>query len=148
MSDLSRRAVIAAISAVAVSQGGSRSAFARPDSFSSVRVDVSPLLQPTASWVAQALPRATVEALATAGRSEKVSLRIDYVILGSSQGGECGPAKDQMIGVVMAGGAERPLRASTSYFPSPVDNTMIEKSHYDRVRQLSQAFASWVARGM
>jgi hypothetical protein len=146
----SRRAVLAAIGALAASQAGViRSAFARPGPLGGVRVDVSPLLEPTAGWVAQTLPRATAEALAAAGRSgQGVSLRIDYVILGPNQGGECGPTKDQMIGVVMAGGAQWPLRASTPYFPSSVDNVMIEKSNYDRVYQLSQAFASWVARAM
>lgn len=150
MSEPSRRAVLAAISALAASMGGvCRPAFARPGPFGGVPVDVSPLLEPTASWVAQALPRATVEALAAAGRSEKgVSLRIDYVMLGSSQGGECGPSKDQMIGVVMVGGAEWPLRASASYFASPADNTMIEQTNYDRVHRVSQVFASWVAKGM
>jgi hypothetical protein len=76
-----------------------------------------------------------------------VSLRVNYVILGSNRGSECGPAKDEMVGVVMTGGVERPLRASSSYFPSPADNAMIEQSIHDRVNQLSQAFAYWVARG-
>jgi hypothetical protein len=75
-------------------------------------------------------------------------LRIDYVILGANHGGECGSSKDQMVGVVTAAGAEWPLRASTVYYPSSVDNTMIEKSNYDRVYQLSRAFAFWVARGI
>jgi hypothetical protein len=150
MFELSRRSALATIGALAVTQwAASRSAFARPDSFSGVRIDVSPLLEPTAGWVAQTLPRATVEALSATGRSGRgVSVRINYVILGSSQGGECGTSKDQMIGVVMVGGAEWPLRASTSYYPSPVDNTMIETSNYNRVSELSRAFASWVARGM
>jgi hypothetical protein len=50
-----------------------------------------------------------------------------------------------MVGV--AGGAERQLRTSSSYFPSPADNAMIEQSVRDRVNQLLQAFAYWVARG-
>jgi len=148
--ELSRRAALAAIGALAASQGVViRSALARPGSDSGVRVDVSPLLEPMAGWVAQTLPAMTAEALAAAGRSgTAVSLRINYVILGPNQGGECGPARDQMVGVVTVGGAEWPLRASTPYYPSPSDNAMIEKSNYDRVRQLSQAFAFWVARGM
>jgi hypothetical protein len=52
-----------------------------------------------------------------------------------------------MVGVVTAGGAEWPLRASNRYWPSPVDNTRIEASNFHRVSQLSQAFAFWVARG-
>jgi hypothetical protein len=148
--ELSRRAALASIGALVASQGAAiRSALARPSSFSGVRVDVSPLLEPTAGWVAQTLPTATAEALAATGRSgAAVSLRINYVILGPNRGGECGPSRDQMVGVVTTGGAEWPLRASSSYYPSPVDNATIEQSNYDRVRQLSQAFAFWVARGI
>ena len=147
--ELSRRAVLVGIGALPISQVGViRSAFAQPGTFSGVHVDVSPLIEPTASWVAQTLPRATVEALAAAGRSGKgVSLRINHVILGSNVGGECGASPDQMVGVVTAG-AEWPLRASNRYWPSPVDNTMIEASNFRRVSRLSQAFAFWVARGM
>jgi len=145
---LSRRAALAAIGGLAASQRAAiRSAQAGPGSIRGVRVDVSPLLQPTAGWVAQTLPPAIAEALAATGRSGTgVSLRINYVILGPSQGGECGPGKDQMVGVVTTGGVEWPLVASTTYYPSPVDNTMIEKSNYDRISQLSLAFAFWVAR--
>jgi hypothetical protein len=145
---LSRRAALAAIGALAASHGAAvRSAHAGPGSFGGVRVDVSPLLQPTAGWVAETLPPAIAQALAAAGRSgTSVSLRINYVILGPSQGGECGPGKDQMVGVVTTGGAEWPLLASTSYYPSSVDNAMIEKTNFDRVSALSQAFAFWVAR--
>jgi hypothetical protein len=146
---LSRRAALAAIGALAASGGtAARSALARTGSVGGVRVDVSPLLEPTAGWVAETLPVATAEALAAAGRSgAAVSLRINYVYLGPNRGSECGPAKDEMVGVVTAGGVERPLRASSSYFPSPADNAMIEQTIRDRVNQLSQAFAYWVARG-
>ena len=96
--ELSRRAVLVGIGALTVSQVGViRSAFAQPGTLSGVHVDVSPLIEPTAGWVAQTLPRATVEALAAVGRSGRgVSLRINYVILGPNIGGECG--------------AQRPLR--------------------------------------
>ncbi len=148
--ELSRRSVLAAIGALAASQGAAvQSALARTGSIGGVRVDVSPLLAPTAGWVAETLPPATAQALAAAGRSgAPVSLRIDYVLLGPNRGSECGPARDEMVGVVTAGGVERPLRASSSYFPSPADNAMIEQSIHDRVNQLSQAFAYWVARGI
>jgi hypothetical protein len=144
---LSRRAALAAIGALVASQRAAiRSAQAGPGSFGGVRVDVSPLLQPTAGWVAETLPPAIAAALAAAGRSgTSVSLRINYVILGPSQGGECGPGKDQMVGVVTTGGVEWPLLASTSYYPSSVDNAMIERANFDRVSALSQAFAYWVA---
>ena len=32
------------------------------------------------------------------------------------------------------------------YFPMPSDNTMIAQSNYNRIYQLSQAFAYWIAR--
>jgi hypothetical protein len=148
--ELSRRAVLVGIAALTVSRVGViRPAFAQPGTLSGVHVDVSPLIEPTASWVAQTLPRATVEALAAAGRSGTgISLRINYVMLGSNMGGECGPSRDQMVGVVTASGAEWPLRASNSYWPSPVDNTMIEASNFRRVSRLSRVFAFWVARGV
>jgi hypothetical protein len=148
--ELSRRAILVGIGALPISQVGViRSAFAHPGAFSGVHVDVSPLIEPTANWVALTLPRATVEALAAAGRSGRgVSLRINYVILGPNIGGECGGSPDQMVGVVTAGGADWPLRASNRYWPSPVDNTMIEASNFRRVSQLSQAFLFWVARGV
>ena len=67
--------------------------------------------------------------------------------MGSSRNSSLLPARgDQMVGVVTTGGVEWPLQASTSYYPSSVDNAMIEKANYDRVSALSQAFAFWVAR--
>ena len=99
--ELSRRAILIGMGALPISQVGViRSAFAQPGTLSGVHVDVSPLIEPTASWVAQTLPRATVEALAAAGRSGRgVSLRINYVILGPNIGGECGASPDQIVGV-------------------------------------------------
>ncbi len=52
-----------------------------------------------------------------------------------------------MIGTVTRGGVERPLRASASYYPSASDSAMIEQSNYNRVVQLCQAFADWIAKG-
>ena len=45
------------------------------------------------------------------------------------------------------GGVERPLRATSNYYPMASDAAMIEQSNYYRVLRLSQAFAYWVARG-
>jgi hypothetical protein len=39
------------------------------------------------------------------------------------------------------------LRASTSYYPMAVDQPHFEQANYDRVFQLSRAFAYWAARG-
>ena len=71
------------------------------------------------------------------------------MILGPSSGGvHFGAATpDQMIGEVIVGGIAHELRASTSYYPMAVDQPQFEQSNYDRVFQLSRAFASWAARG-
>jgi len=50
------------------------------------------------------------------------------------------------VGTVTIGGVERRLRATSTYYPSPADNTVIAQSNYNRVYRLSQAFAYWVAR--
>ena len=151
---LTRRAALAAVGALAFAPGALGSARARLSPIGNIRVDVNPLLEnsgePTAGWVAQALPVAIANALATAGRSgAPVSVRIDYGLLGPNQGGvgPAGSSQDQMIGVVSTGGVERPLRASAYYYPSAIDNTMIAESNHNRIVRLAQAFAYWVAQG-
>ncbi|HZZ63126.1 MAG TPA: hypothetical protein VFE63_18490 [Roseiarcus sp.] len=154
--ELTRRSALAALVAFAGSPAvAARRAVAPAGPFGGVRVNVAPLLansgEPTAGWVAQTLLPAISQALASAGRSGAgVAVTIEYVILGPNQGGvgPTGASQDQMIGTVAINGVERPLRASSFYYPSPVDNTMIAQSNYDRVYQLSQAFAYWVARGI
>ena len=118
-------------------------------------MDIAPLRDnagdPTAAWVARALPGALAEALASVGRAgAPISVRIDYVILGPSSGGvqPGGAAPDQMIGEVIVGGIAHELRASTSYYPMAVDQPNFEQSNYNRIVQLCQAFAYWAARGM
>ena len=119
-----------------------------------VRVDVGPLLansgEPTAAWVAHELPGAIEAALVGSGQAgAPVSVRIDFVLLGPNSGGvgPAGSSPDQMIGEVSVGGVTRPLRATTYYYPSAVDNVMIEQSNHLRVSRLVQAFADWSARG-
>ena len=116
-----------------------------------IRVDVTPLREstgdPTAAWVARELPGALAQALAErGGAGAPIAARIDYVMLGPSSGGECGPSPDQIVGAVTVGGVERPLRASARYYPSPVDQALVEQSNRDRVSQLVQAFAYWAVR--
>jgi hypothetical protein len=118
-----------------------------------VRVDVASLRaevgDPTARWVAEELPGALAEALASVGRAgAPVTVRIDTVILGPSSGGQGphGTSPDQILGEVIVGGVARPLRASTSYYPMAVDQALVEQSNHDRVSQLVQAFAYWAAR--
>jgi hypothetical protein len=129
-------------------------AFALTRAVGGIHVDVAPLRKnagdPTATWVAQAMPGALAQALAEAGRlGAPVSVRIDYVILGpnSGDGGPASSSPDQMVGAVIAGGVARPLRAQTWYYPAASDPATIEQSNYYRVFQLSRAFAYWAARG-
>ncbi len=153
--ELTRRAALMSLVAVAGSPAfAAHKALARLGPFSGVRVDVAPLREnagdPTASWVAQTLPPAIAQALASVGRSgESVSVRIDYVLLGPNSGGvgPAGSSPDHMVGTVTEGGVERPLRATSSYYPMASDAAMIEQSNFNRVAQLSQAFAYWIARG-
>ncbi len=153
--ELTRRVALVSFAALAGSPAvAGRKALARLGPPGGVRVDVAPLLansgEPTAGWVEQTLPPAIAQALASAGRGgASVSVTIEYVILGPNSGGTgpAGASPDQMIGTVTIGGVTSPLRASTWYYPSPVDNTMIAQSNYDRIYQLSQAFAYWVVRG-
>ena len=130
-------------------------ALTRGERYSGIKVDVGPLRanagDPTAAWVAQVMPSVLAQALAEAGQpGAPISVRIDYVILGPNTGNAGGPAgssPDQMVGVVIVGGVARPLRALTWYYPAASDPATIEQSNYDRVFQLSRAFASWAARG-
>ena len=150
---LTRRAALAACPAlIVVAALSDQSALAQPGpALRNIRVDTAPLRanagDPTATWVAQDLPAALARAQAErGGANAAISVRIDYVTLGPSSGGICGPSPDQIIGAVTVGGVTRPLRASTSYFPSSVDQTMIEQTNRDRVSQLVQAFAYWAVR--
>ncbi len=153
---LTRRAALVGVSSVfvapATARQGVRTQSGAP--LGVVHVDVEALREnagePTARWVAQTLPAAIAGALASTGRSgESVSVRIDYVILGPNSGGvgPAGSSPDHMIGSVTEGGVERPLRATSNYYPMASDAAMIEQSNYNRVYQLSQAFAYWIARG-
>jgi hypothetical protein len=154
--EVMRRASLGVFGAIALAcasaPGG---AFALTRAVSVIHVNVAPLREnagnPTAAWVAQAMPGALAQALAEAGRpGTPVSVRIDYVMLGPNSGNAGGPAgssPDQMVGVVIVGGVARPLRAQTGYYPAASDPATIEQSNYDRVFQLSRAFAYWAARG-
>ena len=46
----------------------------------------------------------------------------------------------------MIGNLQWPVRATTSYSASPIDQTMIEQSNHYRVSQLVQALTFWIAR--
>jgi hypothetical protein len=117
-----------------------------------VHVDVEPLRanagDPTATWVAEYLPGQLAQNLAGRTAAANVSVRIDYLTLGPNSGGigPAGSSIDTIQGVATINGVEMPVRATNSYYPSPVDQTMIESSNRDRVTQLTQALAYWVAQ--
>ena len=118
-----------------------------------IRVDVTPLREnsgdPTAAWVERLLPGALAQALASRGvAAPSVTVRVDYVMLGPStgSGGPAGSSPDQMVGEIIVGGVARPLRATTWYYPSPVDQALIEQSNFYRVQNVVRAFAFWAAQ--
>ena len=115
-----------------------------------IRVDVAPLRanagDPTATWVERELPGALARSMAGRIPSGGLIVRIEYLTLGPNTGatvhGNSSP--DNIIGVAIAGGREIPVRATTSYMSSPIDQTMIEQSNHDRVSALVQALAYWM----
>ena len=114
------------------------------------RVDVAPLRvnagEPTASWVQQGLPDQLAQALAgMTPQGGTLVVRIDYVTLG--------PLKDSrdwdnISGVAMIGGVQWPVRATSRYWASAVDQVRFEESNHRRVTELEQALAYWLARDL
>jgi hypothetical protein len=153
-----RRAAIAAFGAIAlVAAIGGRAALAQSgQAVRNIRVDVAPLRanagDPTAAWVEQELPRRLAQALAgrLTPRGGTLTVRIDYLTLGPNTGATIygGSSPDNIQGVAMLDGVQWPVRATTSYAASPIDQTMIEQSNHYRVSALAQALAFWIARDL
>jgi hypothetical protein len=131
--------------------------------FSGIRVNVEPLRarfgDPTAAWMeqalAQALPQALGPHLAPGDRSGPVlEVRIDWIYLGPSNGGTGpgGSSQDTVVGSFRVRGpqgqieSEIPLRAIAFYYPSAVDQAMVEQAYHWRVVALARAFAGWAPR--
>ena len=116
-----------------------------------IQVDVGPLRanvgDPTASWVQQGLPGQLAQALAgrMTPQGSTLVVRIDYLTLGPIKDSS---ARDNISGVAMIGGVERPVRATTRYQASAVDQAMVEESNHRRVMQLAQALTYWLAGGL
>ena len=153
MPGLTRRVAIAALSAfplLAAVAWQDALAQARPP-IRNIEVDVAPLRanvgEPTASWVQQGLPGQLSQALAgrMTPRGGTLIVRIDYVTLGAIK--DSG-AQDNISGVATIGGVQWPLRATTRYQVSAVDQTMVEESNRRRVTQLLQALSYWLARDL
>jgi hypothetical protein len=110
-----------------------------------IHVDVAPLRanagDPTATGVERELPGALARSMAGRIPSGGLTVRIEYLTLGPNTGatvhGDSSP--DNIIGVAIVSGREIPVRATTSYMSSPIDQTMIEQSNHDRVSALVQA---------
>ena len=151
-----RRAAVAAFGASAlVAAIAGQSALAQSGlGFRDVRVDVSPLRStagdPTAAWVQLDLSAQLAQALAgrIAPNGATLTVRIDYLTLSSGARVDCGSSRDNISGVAIIGGVQTPARATTSYQPSPVDQTMVEQSNRDRVSQLVQALVFWLSRDL
>lgn len=134
--------------------GGAAFAQSAP-AFRDIRVDVQPLRanagDPTATWVEQDLAGQLAQALS--GRMARdgapLTIRIDYLSLGPSTGEmlHASASLDNIQGVAVINGRETPIRATSSYYTNPIDQTMIERSNRDRVAQLTQALAYWIGHG-
>jgi hypothetical protein len=79
--------------------------------------------------------------------------RIDNLYLGPSSGGPgpFGSVQDTINGSLILRSsrgvaANVPLRAISSYYPTPVDQTLVERALQGRVVALAQAFAGWAPR--
>jgi hypothetical protein len=153
-SKLTRRVAVAALGAMTVlAAAASPGALARSKlSPPGIHVDVEPLHanagDPTATWVAEYLPGQLAQNLASRGAHANVSVRIDYLTLGSNVGanGPAGSSYDNIQGVATINDVETPVRATSNYYPMTQDQTMIEQSNRDRVRQLTQTLAYWIAQ--
>ncbi len=75
-------------------------------------------------------------------------VRVNSLTPGSSTGrfAPAGASYDHIQGVAAIGGLQAPVAATTSDYPSPVDQTMIEQSNHARLSQLAQAPAYWISR--
>jgi hypothetical protein len=73
-----------------------------------------------------------------------------YLALGSNTGATLhgGSSPDQIQGVALRDGVQWPVRATTSYAASPIDQTMVEQSNHYRVAQVCEALAFWIARDL
>jgi hypothetical protein len=149
-----RRAAIAACAALGVAGHAALAQSGQP--VRNIRVDVAPLRgnagEPTATWVEQELPRRLAQALAgrLTPRGGTLTVRIDYLTLGPNTGATVhgGSSPDTIQGVAMIGNVQWPVRATTSYSASPIDQTRIEQSNHYRVSQLAEALAFWIARDL
>jgi hypothetical protein len=152
------RAVVAACGAFALvlTAAGQNALAQRGLAVRDIRVDVSQLRagagDPTATWVERELPRRLAQALSgrLTPKGGTLTLRIDTLSLGPNSGATIhgGSSPDNIGGVAMIGGREWPVRATSTYYASPVDQTMIDQSNHYRVSQLVEALVFWLSRDL
>ena len=148
-----RRVAIAACGAfVLVTAAGSGAAQAQSGlPVRNIRVDVTPLRanagDPTATWVEQELPRQLAEALSgrLTPKGATLVVRIDSLTIGPNKDDR---AWDNISGVAMFGGVARPVRATSRYWASAIDQARFEQSNHARVSAVAQALAFWIARDL
>src|ERR1700722_1701217 len=131
--------------------------------FSNIVVNVEPLRaltgDPTAAWMDQALrhelPRVLGPYIAPGDRNAAIlEVRIDWIYLAPSQGGPGprGSAQDTIVGSFLVRGPQGgiasviPLRTIASYYPSAVDQALVERAYHARIAKLAQVFAGWAPR--
>ena len=149
---LTRRAAIAACSAFAFAAMGRVAALAQSRlPVGAIRVDVAPLRanagDPTATWVEQELPRQLAEALSgrLTPKGATLVVRIDSLTIGPNKDDR---AWDNISGVATIGGVGRPVRATSRYWASAIDQTLFEQSNHARVSAVVRALAFWIARDL
>ena len=150
---LTRRAAIAACGAfalVTLMRVGAALAQSRLP-VGAIRVDVAPLRansgDPTATWVEQELPRQLAEALSgrLTPKGATLVVRIDTLTIGPNKDDR---AWDNISGVATIGGVGRPVRATSRYWASAIDQTLFEQSNHARVSAVVRALAFWIARDL
>ncbi len=146
-----RRAVITACGVVALVKAmGNTAARAQSGvSVRNIRVDVAPLRanagDPTATWVEQELPRQLAQALSgrLTPKGATLTVRVNSLTLGPNKDSR---AWDNISGVAMLGGVERPVRAVSRYWASAIDAATIAQSNHARVSAAALALAFLIAR--
>jgi hypothetical protein len=120
---------------------------AAPGPGGAISVDTSPLVayvgNPTAGWVQQSLPGQLAQVLGSRAPGG-LHVRIDTLYLGN--GGPGNP--DLMRGVAILGGRTIKVRAVSTYWPTPTDQSLPEQALQGRVQALSTAFAYRLRRKM
>jgi hypothetical protein len=129
-------------------RGGVALAQSRPV-VGAIRVDVAPLRasagDPTATWVEQELPRQLAEAMSgrLTPKGATLVVRIDSLTIGPNKDSR---AWDNISGVATVGGVARPVRATSRYWASAIDQALIEQSNHARVSAVVRALAFWIAQ--